>query len=238
MVFTQQSKKLRWTMAFGVCLVTLAVYLSWLSSVLTPTLNSTQVLSPTTEQGPLAALASSVDHQVFRTLEWKDLMPDSDLQAILNAPAITHEGEEEYYNLPMQGLSPDGFELDEKAAVDDATRAFQEALVSSKIRPELDGEKIRVPGFMVPIEMDGPKNVTEFFLVPYFGACIHEPPPPPNQIIHVEHPQGYYLDDLFTPVWVVGTAHTTNSTTSGVNAAYAMSEVRISLYSDPPGAGK
>ena len=208
-----RAKKLCWGLFASACLIALLVYLLQPSD--TPAL-------------------PAEDIQAFRTLEWTDLMPDSDLQAILNAPEVTHEGEEEYYSLPMQGLSLDGFELEEEGEVDEATRAFQEALVSSKIRPELDGEKIRVPGFMVPIEMDGPKNVIEFFLVPYFGACIHEPPPPPNQIIHVKHPQGYYLDDLFTPVWIAGTAHTTSLTKSGVNAAYSMSQVQISLYSDPP----
>ncbi|MDM3870013.1 DUF3299 domain-containing protein [Porticoccus sp. W117] len=202
----------------GACLIALVVYF----------------LSPSPSSALEVSLAE--DHQVFRTLQWTDLMPDSDLQAILNAPEITHDGEEEYYSLPMQGLSLDGFELDEEAKLDEANRAFQEALVSSKVRPELDGEHIRVPGFMVPIEMDGPKNVTEFFLVPYYGACIHEPPPPPNQIIHIKYPQGFYLDDLFIPVWVAGTAHTTSLSKSGVNAAYSMSEVQITLYTEAPEA--
>ena len=48
----------------------------------------------------------------------------------------------------------------------------------------LDGAKIKISGFAIPLEMKGDK-VTEFLLVPYFGACIHTPPPPANQIIHV-----------------------------------------------------
>lgn len=169
-----------------------------------------------------------------RTIEWTDLMPDSDLQAILDAPEVTHDGEEEFYSMPMEGLSLDEFEMEEGPEVDEATRAFQAALVSTKVRPEFDGQKIRIPGFMVPTEMDGPKKVTEFFLVPYFGACIHMPPPPPNQIIYIKYPQGYHLEELFTPVWVAGTVHTGNLTKSGVKAVYTMEDVQISLYSEEP----
>lgn len=48
----------------------------------------------------------------------------------------------------------------------------------------LDGKRVSIPGFMVPLEDDA-ESVTEFLLVPYAGACIHVPPPPPNQIVHV-----------------------------------------------------
>ncbi len=49
----------------------------------------------------------------------------------------------------------------------------------------MDGEKIRITGYLVPLEYDDTHQIKEFLLVPYFGACIHTPPPPPNQIIHV-----------------------------------------------------
>jgi len=45
-------------------------------------------------------------------------------------------------------------------------------------------QKIRMPGFVVPL--DAVRNgQREFLLVPYFGACIHTPPPPANQIVLV-----------------------------------------------------
>jgi hypothetical protein len=46
------------------------------------------------------------------------------------------------------------------------------------------GQLVRIPGFVVPLE-DTNDGLKEFLLVPYFGACIHSPPPPANQIIHV-----------------------------------------------------
>ena len=63
----------------------------------------------------------------------------------------------------------------------------------------------RVPGYMVPLE-DSLSEVTEFLLVPYPGACIHVPPPPPNQLVHVTMDSGKTtaLRSLYEPVWVQG----------------------------------
>ncbi len=67
----------------------------------------------------------------------------------------------------------------------------------------LDDTEVRIPGYLLPLEYDGTK-VTEFLLVPYVGACIHTPPPPPNQIVHVTANEGYRARGLFIPVWVSG----------------------------------
>jgi uncharacterized protein len=50
--------------------------------------------------------------------------------------------------------------------------------------PSLNGKAVRIAGFVIPLERKG-DLVTEMLLVPYFGACIHVPPPPANQTIHV-----------------------------------------------------
>lgn len=69
---------------------------------------------------------------------------------------------------------------------------------------KLNGVKVRVPGFMVPLE-DTETRVTEFLLVPYFGACIHVPPPPPNQMAHVLMVRNQVIDvNLWDPIWIVG----------------------------------
>lgn len=83
---------------------------------------------------------------------------------------------------------------------------FRKLIVAqrSAVRTELDGRSIRIAGYLLPLEFDG-TDVVEFLLVPYAGACIHTPPPPPSQIIHVRHEEGYAVQGLFTPVWVTGT---------------------------------
>ncbi len=67
----------------------------------------------------------------------------------------------------------------------------------------LVSELVKLPGYVLPLEAsDG--LVTEFLLVPYVGACIHTPPPPPNQIVYVTAPDGVLNRGLFAPLWVTG----------------------------------
>ena len=56
---------------------------------------------------------------------------------------------------------------------------------NAPVNTELDGKQVKIPGFIVPLDVAKDGTVSEFFLVPYFGACIHVPPPPPNQIVYV-----------------------------------------------------
>lgn len=69
---------------------------------------------------------------------------------------------------------------------------------------QLDGKVVSIPGFMVPLEDDA-DQVTEFLLVPYAGACIHVPPPPPNQIVYVKMSSNSKVKVTFTdPIMVTG----------------------------------
>ncbi len=68
----------------------------------------------------------------------------------------------------------------------------------------LDKKLVRVPGFIVPLE-DSATEATEFLLVPYQGACIHVPPPPPNQIVHVMMAKGKKIKfTMWDPYWIEG----------------------------------
>ncbi len=68
----------------------------------------------------------------------------------------------------------------------------------------LDGKLVRIPGFTVPLE-DWASSATEFLLVPYVGACVHTPPPPPNQLVYIEMDEGKRAKmDGWNPVWVEG----------------------------------
>ena len=53
---------------------------------------------------------------------------------------------------------------------------------ATKLNPRLNGAYIKMPGFIIPIDLST-DGVTSFVLVPYVGACIHTPPPPPNQLV-------------------------------------------------------
>jgi len=71
------------------------------------------------------------------------------------------------------------------------------------VNAALDGQIVRIPGYLLPLEFSG-KRVSEFLLVPWVGACIHTPPPPPNQIVHVKADKPFDFGGLFAPVWVTG----------------------------------
>ena len=68
---------------------------------------------------------------------------------------------------------------------------------------EYDGLSIKIPGFVVPLGFEA-QRITEFLLVPYYGACIHTPPPPPNQIIYVMLEEGVKMEDVYDPIYVNG----------------------------------
>ena len=71
----------------------------------------------------------------------------------------------------------------------------------------LDGKRVKIAAFIVPLE-DYMEEADEFLLVPYFGACIHTPPPPPNQMVYVRMPAGKALKiGWWDPVWFVGILH-------------------------------
>ena len=68
---------------------------------------------------------------------------------------------------------------------------------------DLDGRQVSMPGYALPLEYSGTK-ITEFLLVPWVGACIHTPPPPPNQIVYVKSKDGFEIKGRFDPVLVKG----------------------------------
>lgn len=151
----------------------------------------------------------------FKTIEWPDLMPQADLDAILNPPEYLADIED---GSPEDKISSQ-ITSSIAAAKDDR---YQQALVSTNIRPEMNGQAIRIPGFIVPLVFSDDQVITEFFIVPFFGACIHVPPPPPNQVIYVKYPRGFKLEALYNPFWLSGVLKTTLIENDVATAAYAM----------------
>jgi hypothetical protein len=82
----------------------------------------------------------------------------------------------------------------------------------------------------VPLESDEQQKVIEFFIVPYFGACLHMPPPPPNQIIYAKFKQGIELDNLYEPYWFEGTLLIQTEENELGTSAYEIKLDNIALY--------
>ena len=70
---------------------------------------------------------------------------------------------------------------------------------------DLIGKSVKIPGFVVPLEGDdGFEFIKEFLLVPVYGMCIHVPPPPPNQVIHVIMDEQVHFEKVLYAVWITG----------------------------------
>nr|WP_010130922.1 DUF3299 domain-containing protein [Microbulbifer agarilyticus] len=161
----------------------------------------------------------------YRDVAWEELIPQEDLQALLNPP--------EYLDAIAEGsegdIFPEGPEGIEQAVAD---TPYQRALKSARIKPEFDQQNVRIPGFVVPLEFDDDQTITSFLLVPYFGACIHLPPPPPNQVIYGEFSKGFQVQFLFDPFYIEGELRTLPTSTEQGEAAYRLNVHNISPYED------
>jgi len=91
---------------------------------------------------------------------------------------------------------------------------------------ELDGKRVRIGGYVVPLDFEA-TTVKEFLLVPFVGACIHVPPPPPNQIIYVKTAKGFDVEGSFDPVYVTGTLKVASQYTGLAETGYAIDADKV-----------
>ena len=190
-----------------------------------------------------------------RQITWKDLVPahlaDVDPVAHLTPeqqdlvgwiiymletlPPRTADTEDLYESLDQEMPLLKKYNIDIKKIMAQ-TQEIQTAVVK-----ELDGQHVRMPGYLLPLEITDGK-VTQFLLVPYVGACIHAPPPPPNQIVHVKVDQskGLKKGGLFDPVWVTGKIKAKSMVkdlflvdgSADVDIGYTMQAERIEPYQE------
>ena len=160
----------------------------------------------------------------FKTIEWNDLIPEEDLNVLMNPPGYIDDLEDTAFD--------DDISAQLTINIDSAANdRYQQALVSTNIIEKMDGLSVRIPGFVVPVEFDE-ESITEFFLVPYFGACIHSPPPPPNQIIYVHAPKGLKLETLYDPFWISGELSTSLVENYMATAAYSLKMTSYEAYTE------
>ena len=188
-----------------------------------------------------------------RQLSWEDLVP---AHLLANDPLADLTQEQlnlvvwvinTLDSLPPRGPETEEFyrEIDEalpqlsRAGIDITELMAKRKQLRTAIVEELNGQRVRIPGYLLPLEMTNTK-VKEFLLVPYIGACIHVPPPPPNQIVHVKivQKEGYRVKTMYEPVWVSGEISVKSMVkdlylvdgSTGVNIGYTMQANRIEPY--------
>jgi uncharacterized protein len=101
---------------------------------------------------------------------------------------------------------------------------------SSRVVAELDGRLMKIAGYIVPAETTEDGKLKEFFLVPYFGACIHVPPPPPNQIIFVRLATPIDMTEIYDAFWLEGVLHVEKHSSDIAATAYTMDTKTVTLY--------
>jgi hypothetical protein len=161
--------------------------------------------------GAAAARAQTTRPAAFRELKWEELVPkDWD-------PLKEFKGQD-----MGAGLS------DSDPRAQEMLKRLREIWDAAPTVPGLDGQQVRVPGFVVPLD-EVAEGLKTFLLVPYFGACIHTPPPPSNQIIHVllKAPAKVRTMD---PVWVRGTLRTERQNSAMGASSYRLDAVGVEPY--------
>ncbi|MBC3948859.1 MULTISPECIES: DUF3299 domain-containing protein [Pseudomonas] len=150
-----------------------------------------------------------------KVLTWEEMIPP-------DAPKIA----------PITAPIHDMSKLSDALSVESAPAAHQQSPHAPVVKA-LDGQNVRLPGYIVPLEVSEEGRVTEFLLVPYFGACIHVPPPPSNQIVHVTSGLGVKVEELYQPYWIEGPMQVKASTSELADAGYSMEADKILVYELP-----
>lgn len=137
------------------------------------------------------------------TLTWPDLMPaDYRLESVLAGYDVAGLSDTDYEAVRM-------------------LREIERELEQAPVVRELDGKWVRLPGYALPLEYAG-ELVTEFLLVPFYGACIHVPPPPLNQVVYVIAEGGVEVRKLFDTLWVVGRLSAKRTDSEWGDAGYTL----------------
>lgn len=157
-----------------------------------------------------------------RIMEWDQLMPPGYVESLLKESAKNTSSAQDLFS----------FEDD----TEEAQIAFDELkakLSSAPIVSELDNTFIKLAGFVVPLDFDfDTETFTSFLLVPYYGACIHVPPPPSNQIVHISSNEPLMQNLLDYAVWVTGTLKTKSVFSEYGFAGYSMQNAVLNIYEE------
>ena len=212
--------------------------------------------------GAAALVASAPPTHAANDIEWTDLVPKGepivdplaklnqdqrfDLEMILWARSLSAAERELEPNRPgvedaqkyEQNFAKAGIDIN-KLLTD--YKAFEEKIKERQnlVNNGLAGKDVRIAGYLLPLEFSETGD-TDFLLVPYVGACVHVPPPPPNQIVFVRLAEKFIAKDLFTPVWVEGPLKTKQSSkaltlidgTRDVSIGYHIDGAKVEVYKE------
>ncbi|WP_201495970.1 DUF3299 domain-containing protein [Rubrivivax sp. A210] len=164
--------------------------------------------APAAPAAPKAAAA-----EAFQTIKWEALVP------------ADWDPFKEFKGLDMQAMQ------DGDPRANEMLKRMREVWDSAPVNTAMVGQAVRLPGFVVPLE-EGKDGMKEFLLVPYFGACIHSPPPPANQIVHVLPRSPAKGVRSMDPVWISGVLRSVKTDSYMGAAGYRIEAVSVAPYSE------
>ena len=160
---------------------------------------------------PKAGKVEPGDSSRYREVKWEELI----------SPSWKPEEIVKSLNLDMM--------MDGDPRATAALERLRQAWDDAPANPALNGAAVKIAGFVVPLERDG-DALREFLLVPYFGACIHVPPPPANQIVHVVMPKAIPNTATMEAVWVSGKLTLSKVRTHMGRSGYRLEAARVEPY--------
>jgi hypothetical protein len=195
--------------------------------------------------------------EMIQDIEWSDLIPRQYQDADPVASLTEEERQQVEWNIYLRQNPESKIDKRNQAFLDEMTAALPQLekkgidvdkiiagrqMRKTALNEELNGKRVRLGGYLLPLEQTG-KEIREFLLVPYVGACIHVPPPSPNQIVHgiSEKPITYAMDDMFKPVAATGRLRAKSGRknlflrdgASDVEIGYVMEVEAVEKYTKP-----
>lgn len=163
------------------------------------------------QAAPAAAAESARDS--YREAKWEELVP-----------------EDWHPEKALEGIDFSNFSDDDPRVVQ-AYEEFLAEFAKAPVNENMDGQRIKIPGFVAPLDWENDLQLKEFLLVPYFGACIHVPPPPANQIIYVSMEKPLKGVGTMSAIWAYGTIFLEKNDSGSMGASgYGMKIDKVEPY--------
>ena len=156
----------------------------------------------------------------YAVLDWNELMPEKWLKDV---------------RTDMASMNKLAYLQDTSEEANQAMEKLRKRFDNAPLVSSLFQRKVRLPGYVVPLDADR-SNRREFLIVPYWGACIHTPPPPANQIVLVRPMPGSKVrkvPESMDVVWIEGELKEGRVSTSAGVSGYLLEAVNMYPYVPP-----
>ncbi len=190
-------------------------------------------------EGPISDVEETESGSTYWGLEegepiplmWEDLMPEGSEEELARQYDEFYTMLEKRYAANMTTLADAAEASGDFGRIAEGSEFdYMPQLGTFDVVEDLDGQLIRMPGYIAPFEFSSNKRHKEFLFVPYMGACIHTPPPPPNQIIFVKADPAAKIEDIWAPYWIEGTLTTDKTENELGDTAYSLAMDTLEPY--------